>query len=170
MTQILCRLAADRVTPVVYIPHSVDDGHILAWINGKESIVPLAQYHTTLPLSASDEEILRQRYAKATGDEFVQVRHRLPRTTPVRENVLTKGRINATPAVQTGALTSAEKKAQKAADDVANKLVLMSAQEVGKTLDVAQATPGDVMIAIQQAKEAFIAKIDGLMQSLAAKA
>ncbi len=90
-TQILCRVDTNRI-PVVFLTDSIDydKGHILSWTKGEPQVVSLSYYHTTLPLSAADEEILRQRYARAFADDDVVVRHRLPRTERVRENILSK--------------------------------------------------------------------------------
>jgi hypothetical protein len=205
MTEILARVDVATQTPVVFFPHSVDKQHILAWMNGKETIVTLDYYHTTKPLSAADEEILRSRYAKATGDTAVFVRHRLPRVPRERPNMLApapkqapaptpaaapapapanratrrrKGQrhsaampIESQPLPTGEALTSVERKALETAaanhpaiNDFQAALTAAGAQPAN--LPVVQATPNDVMVAIQEAQADFQKRMDAILQKL----
>ncbi len=111
MTEILCRVDTATRSPVVFIADTVDyPAHtVSAWIKGDPQTVSLDYYHQTMPLSAADEEVLRQRYARNFNDSNVRVRHRLPRTVKVLENILAKpGR----PKASSEPLTSIEKAQQ----------------------------------------------------------
>lgn len=79
-TGILCRWDGEKNKPVVFNTNKMEGGMIESWISGDPVMVPLSYYHTTLPMAAADEKLLAARYAKATGDKNVQIRHRLPRT------------------------------------------------------------------------------------------
>ncbi len=91
-TEILCRFDTSKNKPVVFVPSMMekDKGTILSWTSGDPDLVPVSYYHTTQPLSAADEEILRNRYMRHFKDTDVVIRHRLPRTTKVLPNLLTK--------------------------------------------------------------------------------
>ena len=88
-TEILCRLDAAKSMPIIFFPSTIDKGMLMAWGDGREMVTTLAHYHTTLPLSSSDENVLRGRYVAAIGDDSVVIRHRLPRTIRHRPNILT---------------------------------------------------------------------------------
>ncbi len=88
-TEILCRLDAAKAMPIIFFPATIDKGMLMAWGDGTEMVTTLAHYHTTLPLSSSDEKVLRGRYVAAIGDDSVVIRHRLPRTIRQRPNLLT---------------------------------------------------------------------------------
>lgn len=90
MTEIICRLDIAKKQPVVFLTDSIDNGQITAWAGGQANVVGLDYYHQTGPLSAADEEVLRARYAKATADKSVKIRHRLPRVRRHLENILAK--------------------------------------------------------------------------------
>lgn len=157
MTEILCRFDADKRLPVVFIPASIDGPNILCWIDGKESVVPLDYYHMTGPLSAADEEVLRQRYAIATGDSFVKIRHRLPRVARVLENVLSKpkaGSDHTTP-------LSVRRAPKPVAGPAVRRRTVTPA-----SVSTAQATPADVLAAIEAARQDFATRMDAIMSSL----
>lgn len=79
-TEILCRFDPSTAKPVVFVTNRMDGNNIEAWTGGDAVMMPLSYYHTTQPLSAKDEKILRDRYAAHVNDAHVQIRHRLPRT------------------------------------------------------------------------------------------
>jgi hypothetical protein len=201
-TEILCRLDSATNQPVLFFPNSIDRGQILAWAQGREEVTTLAYYHTTQPLSAADEEVLRQRYMSATGDKVVKIRHRLPRVPRPRENLLSSmATVNeplpapvqqatpvavapvpvpvAAPFVIPAAVPHVStKRSRKSAIRRAAAMPVESqplppapAVEPGLTPaapapSVSQATPGDVMAAIQALGEDFNAKLANLMATL----
>lgn len=95
-TEILCRYDPEKRKPVVFISsRNFDGGMIESWISGPATeMSPLSYYHTTLPLSAADEVVLRNRFAKALSDNNVQIRHRLPRTSREVPNRLARSVAN----------------------------------------------------------------------------
>lgn len=89
-TGVLCRWDGEKNKPVVFNTNKMEGGMIESWISGDPEMVPLSYYHTTLPLASADEKLLAARYAKATGDKNVQIRHRLPRTVKEVPNRIAK--------------------------------------------------------------------------------
>lgn len=215
VTEILCRLDVAKNAPVVFFRGSIDGEMILAWCNGAEEVTSLAYYHTTKPLSAADEEVLRQRYATVTGDKAVRVHHRLPRVPRERMNLLAAPTPapmpQAAPAPQpaptpiqavTAPLTQgmpahdrrapvksgrkaggSRRSAAKPIGDVpAGDHITQFAQAMHdagavpmaqagtEAPSVSQATPGDVMAAIQALGEDFNNKLAALMATLAPRA
>ena len=176
MTEILCRVDTAKKQPVVFIPHSIDNNNIIAWINGAEQIVSLDYYHSTGPLSAADEEVLRKRYAAATGNTFVKARHRLPRVPRILENILAKppkaAPVATVPApVATPAPTPAPAPAARKRPTAKKKAA--KRRPAAKPADVAapvvQATPNDVLQAIEAARADFAARMESIMQTLTPK-
>ncbi len=103
-TEILCRFDPEKKKPVVFITsRNFEGGMIESWITGNATeMTPLSYYYTTLPLSAADEVLLRNRFAKAVNDNNVQIRHRLPRTTREVPNRLARS-VAASPVAATPA-------------------------------------------------------------------
>ena len=79
-TEVLCRFDPAKNKPVVFVASNMQGGEIESWISGDAIMSPLSYYHSTLPLSAADEEVLAKRFARHFHAGHVLIRHRLPRT------------------------------------------------------------------------------------------
>jgi hypothetical protein len=157
MTEILCRVDRSNSSPVVFIADTVDyDKHtVQAWTKGDAQTVSLNYYHQTGPLSSSDEEILRQRYARAFNNPDVVVRHRLPRTVKVLENILAKpGR----PRINHVELTSVEKAIQKAPE--------LPPEPQHTAVATVAPTPQELLAAIEQMRIETAQQIANAMHNL----
>lgn len=183
-------------TPVVFLRDTINKNQIQVWKGeGNPVYVPLDYYKMTGPLSAQDEKALMERYKLATGkqDQIIKINHRLPRNERPLPNLLATTPPAAVKApVDTTALSSlsAEQIAALTAAGVVLPPIFPAApqaapapakqgRKVGRRKSgrakpiekqqpsVAQATPADVMAAIQALGQEFNTKLAGLMTALA---
>lgn len=172
-TEILARVHTATRTPVVFVAGTVnyEARTIQSWIKGEPQTVSLNYYHETGPLSAADEEILRKRYATNFNDPEVRVRHRLPRTTPERENIIAKpGRKSADglTSVERANLKAQEKPTQALARRADDKAAAPVAQPAPATITANTPTPQQIWEAIEAHRVESMKQIADAMEELKA--
>jgi hypothetical protein len=146
MTAILCRIA-EGSRPVVFIADTLKGETIEQWDGNKGTKrVPVSFYQTTEPASRGDAEVLRQQYAKATGQtpEGVMVRERLPRVFKERASILTGGSNdspNPARANVQGATGGGSKKGSTARSEAARAQMQRDMGQTGETVSLTLNVP-----------------------------
>ena len=75
--------------PLVFLAYSVERDTIKVWTEAQGEVTTTIEYYgTTKPLSSADEQVMKLRYAAATGNNDITIMHRLPRKSRVIPSLL----------------------------------------------------------------------------------
>lgn len=165
--EILCRLDAQSQTPVVFLPEIMVDDNIQCWKDGKKSMVNINYYHSTGPLSASDERVVKDRFAKLSNIDptVLKIRQRLPRTTKRLPDRIAGAAASEAMATTIAKGIAANNSTATPPTDNA-PAPAAPATSLAPAAPIVQATPGEILDAINAIQAEFNAKLMALAAKL----